>query len=350
MVSPGSSTSLFVAPVMKTVVTTDGLPLGLTVAKVWTRKKFKNSKALARKINRTRVPIEEKESYRWIQNLRETVDCFDDPSRCVHVGDRESDIYELFCEAKAKQTKFLVRIQTDRLAKDGLSKVSTEMKSAVVKGRHRIQVQDSKGQVSIVDLDIQFEQILVHPPIGKKDRYPCLPLTIVYARERGNPSGRKKIEWKLITNLPVRSRKDAIEKINWYATRWKIEVFHKILKSGCRAEDSKLCTAARLANLIAVFCVLSWRVFWMTILKRTLPNEKPEIALMKLEMKILDRLLPNQPKNHDRDLAAYLRKVARLGGYLARANDTPPGNTVKWRGVSRLTDIELGYELAKNCG
>jgi hypothetical protein len=72
--------------------------------------------------------------------------------------------------SKTKQTKFLVRIQTDRLAKDGFSKVSTEMKSAAVKGRHRIQVQDLKGHISVVDLDIQFEQILVHPPIGKKDR------------------------------------------------------------------------------------------------------------------------------------------------------------------------------------
>lgn len=88
----------------------------------------------------------------------------------------------------------------------------------------------------------------------------------------------------------------------------------------------------------------------MTTLKRTLPNEKPEIALTKQEMKILDRLVPHQPTDKDRDLAAYLTEVARLGGYLARANDGPPGNAIMWRGVSRLTDIELGYELAKRCG
>ena len=86
------------------------------------------------------------------------------------------------------------------------------------------------------------------------------------------------------------------------------------------------------------------------MLKRSLPHEKPEIALTKQEMKILDRIIPNHQTDEERDLAAYLNKVARLGGYLARANDAPPGNTVMWRGVSRLTDIELGYELAKNCG
>jgi hypothetical protein len=76
--------------------------------------------------------------------------------------------------------------------------------------------------------------------------------------------GAKEIDWKLITNLSVRSRKDALEKIAWYAMRWKIEAIHKILKSGCKAEASKL--AERIVNLIAVFCILSWRIFWMTMM------------------------------------------------------------------------------------
>jgi hypothetical protein len=87
---------------------------------------------------------------------------------------------------------------------------------------------------------------------------------VIHATERGAPKGRKPIEWKLTTDLPARTRAEAVEKIDWYAMRWKIEVFHKILKSGCRAEESKLRTANRLANLMAVFCILSWRVFWLT--------------------------------------------------------------------------------------
>ncbi|MFS8981554.1 hypothetical protein PO002_45695, partial [Cupriavidus necator] len=99
-------------------------------------------------------------------------------------------------------------------------------------------------------------RITVLPPIGKQRRYPALRLTVIHAIERGAPAGRKRIEWKLITNLPVTTRRQAVEKLDWYALRWKIEVFHKILKSGCKAEDSMLRTADRLANLIAVFCVL----------------------------------------------------------------------------------------------
>lgn len=93
--------------------------------------------------------------------------------------------------------------------------------------------------------------MVVRPPIGKQKEYPELILTAIYAQERDTPRGRDKIEWKLLTDLPVRSRNEAAEKLDWYAQRWKIETFHKILKSGCRAEEAKLRTAERLANLIA---------------------------------------------------------------------------------------------------
>jgi len=100
--------------------------------------------------------------------------------------------------------------------------------------------------------------------------------------------------------------------------RWKIEVFHKILKSGCKAEDSKLRTAQRLTNLIAIFCIVSWRVFWMTMLNRT-PNVPPGLALTKSEMRLLERALP-APAAKEKTLSHYLTKLARLGGYLARAS------------------------------
>ena len=81
------------------------------------------------------------------------------------------------------------------------------------------------------------------------------------------------MDWRLITDLPVTTPGEAIEKLNWYAQRWKIELFHKILKSGCRAEGARLRTAERLANLIAIFCILSWRMFWMTMINRAAPGQ-----------------------------------------------------------------------------
>lgn len=71
----------------------------------------------------------------------------------------------------------------------------------------------------------------------------------------------------------MRSHAQAVEKLQWYALRWKIEVFHKILKSARQAEQSKLRTAERIVNLLAMFCILSWRRFWL--LNRTIPRAKP---------------------------------------------------------------------------
>ena len=122
-------------------------------------------------------------------------------------------------------------------------------------------------------------------------------------------------------------------------------MFHKILKSGCKAEESKLRTAQRLTNLVAVFCILSWRVFWMTMLNRATPAVLPNLALTPTEIAVLDRLVDDRPKARHRTLSHYLTKIARLGGYLARTHDPPPGNTVIWRGLSRLTDIELGIMI-----
>src|SRR5229473_420634 len=299
-------------------VTTEGLPLGLAAIKFWTRKKFKGTAALKKKVNPTRVPIEKKESIRWLENVQQSTALLGDPGRCVHIGDRESDIYELFCAAQEVGTHFLIRTCVDRLVRDG------------------------NGDPDEAVLEIRYRKLRVLPPIGKQKRYTALTLTVIHAEERGAPKNRKKIEWKLITDLPVNSRKEAIEKLEWYALRWKIEVFHKILKSGCKAEESKLRTAQRLTNLVSVFCILSWRVFWMTMLNRSAPDVLPTLALTATEIAVLDRLVNDKPQARGKTLSHYLTKIARLGGYLARANDPPPGNIVIWRGLSRLTAIGLG--------
>jgi len=328
-------------------VTTEGLPLGLAAIKFWTRKKFKGTAALKKKINPTRVPIEHKESIRWLENMRQSTTLFGEPARCIHIGDRESDIYELFCTAQELGTHFLVRSCVDRLAGDGDHTIADEMNDAQVAGVRHVEVCDSKGRVGTAAVEIRYRSIRVLPPIGKQKRYPALTLTVLHAQEREEPTDRPRIDWKLITDLPVHSHEAAVEKLRWYALRWKIEVFHKILKSGCRAEEARLRTAERLVKLISVFCILSWRVFWMTMINRSAPNAEPGLALTDVETTLLDQLVPDKDHRapHEKTLSAYLVKIARLGGYLARASDPPPGNIVMWRGLSRLTDIKLGALL-----
>ena len=146
---------------------------------------------------------------------------------------------------------------------------------------------------------------------------------MLHAEERGRPKGRERISWKLLTDLPVRSREEAIEKLQWYALRWKIEVFHKILKSGCRVEESRLRTAPRLVNLIATCCVVAWRIFWLTMINRSQPAAAPTVALTQLELQLLDRLTHDRTATAPpRTLSHYIVKIARLGGY-PRARPRP---------------------------
>jgi hypothetical protein len=329
------------------VVTEGGLPLGLAAVKFWNREKFRGTAQLKRKINPTRVPIEAKESIRWLDNLRQSVALLGQPERCVHVGDRESDIYELYCLARELGTHFVVRTVVDRLAGNRGHTVKSEMATAQSAGTHVIELRSDDDTVEKVTLDIRYKPIHVCPPIGKQRRYPSLDLTVVHAVEIGAPRGRKPIFWKLITDLEVHSLEAAIEKINWYAMRWKIELFHKILKSGCRAEDAKLRTADRLANLVALFCIVSWRVLWTTMVARADPEADPTMALTITEIAILDLLVGDTGNRGAKPgtLQLYLTKLARLGGYLARNSDPPPGNTVVWRGLRRLADIQLGTEI-----
>jgi Transposase DNA-binding/Transposase Tn5 dimerisation domain len=332
------------------VVTTDGVPLGLSAIKFWTRKRFKGTDALKRKINPTRVPIETKESIRWLENLQYSTALVGEPQRCIHIGDRESDIYELFCLAQEQNTQFLFRLCVDRVAGDGTSLISTLLAHAPVQGHYCLQVTDKQGKQRKAKLEIKFLPLVVHPPLYKKRAYPELTLTVIEARERGPVKNAERIVWKLLTNLPVRSLRSAIEKLSWYALRWKIETFHKILKSGCRAEESRLRTAERLVNLLAIFCILSWRVFWITMLRRAAPLLKASVVFTQAERQVL-QYLQNKNALGRAPLDCYILQLAKLGGYLARATDPPPGTLVIWRGLSRLTDIQLGFSLfAKSCG
>lgn len=221
-----------------------------------------------------------------------------------------------------------------------------------VAGQHRIEVTAEDGSVSEAVLKLRYKRVHILPPIGKQKRYPALDLTVIHAREARTPRGRDRVDWKLVTDLPVTSPEEVVEKLRWYAQRWKIELFHKILKSGCRVEAARLRTAERLAKLIAVFCILSWRIFWTTMINRVAPDAPPRSVLTEAEITVIDRAVRNRTTIPvEKTLAHYLIKVACLGGYLARARDPPPGNIVMWRGWSRLMDMVLGADLMQpKCG
>ena len=326
-------------------ITPEGLPLGLTAAKFWSRDKFKGTTALKRKVNPTRVPIEEKESMRWLDNLRRSTELSGAPERCVHIGDRESDIFELYCLAQELGTQFLVRSCVDRLAEDGDTTISRVLADIAPSGTHNIRFRDAKGVEQSADLQIKFASMTVRPPIGKQKKYSRQELQIIHAKEVCPPEGRAPICWKLITNLAVKSHDEAVHKLHWYALRWKIETFFKTLKTGCKVEDVRLTTADRLANCIALCCVVAWRVSWLTMLSREAPETSPAAVFTEAERRMLELATPDRKQEEPRNLDFYVKAVARLGGYLDRASDAPPGTTVIWRGFSRLADLVEGARI-----
>jgi hypothetical protein len=336
-----------------------GTPLGLTAVKFWTRTQFKGTWTLKRHVNPTRVPIETKESYRWLENLRQSMALLAAPERCVHVADRESDIYELFCLAQDLRTRFLVRVQTNRLAqpppdaqKQNVDhRVFAQLDAAPWSGRHHVTVGNGDETAC---LQVKFATITTLPPIGKQKRYSPQILTYIHALELDSRADRQPIDWKLVTNLPVADLAAAIEKLDWYALRWKAEVFHKVMKSGCRAEETRLQTAERLVKFLALVAVVSWCIFFVTMSARVKPDAPPATVLTAPEINALDRIdaARARPRLRQRTLADYLLQIAMLGGYLARNRDPPPGNMVVWRGLTRLHDIAIGIFIGadRRCG
>ena len=286
---------------------------------LWSRASFKGTTALKRRINPTRVPIDQKESMRWLDNLRLSTELAGAPERCVHVGDRESDIYELYCLAEKLGTGFLVRSCVNRLADDGSTTIANVMGKVQSSGTHEIQFRDAQGKDHRAMLSIRHATMTVRPPIGKQKEYQHQDLQIIYAEELDPPEGRAPIIWKLITNLPVTTHADAVHKLEWYALRWKIETFFRTLKTGCRIEELRLATADRLANCIALCCVVAWRVSWLTMLRREKPNASPSAIFTDTEQILLESSTPERKRKVTHNLDFYVR-AARAAGRLPRSH------------------------------
>ena len=337
-------------------VTLAGTPLGLAAVKYWTRTKFKGTQTLKRHVNPTRIPIEIKESYRWLENLRQSIELLGTPERYVHVADRESDIYELFCLAQDLGKRFLICVQTNRLVEpsqdtpqqDGAHRAFAQRDAAPWVEELRVVIGEDTDDTAC--LQVKFETIKILPPIGNYKRYSPQPLIYIRALETEPSAGRSPIDWKLVTNLPVTDLAGAIEKLNWYVLRWKVEVFHKVVKSGCRAEDSRLQTAERLVKFLALITVVSWRIFFVSMSARAKPDAPPDTVLTAGEIRALDCMgaVRSKPRLRCRTLSEYLLQIGMVGGYLARNHDPPLGNMVVWRGLTRLHDLAIGITIGND--
>jgi hypothetical protein len=324
-------------------LSTDGVPLGILNQKLWTRTKPTGHVTQSGK-NITRIPIEEKESFRWIEAMRNVSGMIENRSRVVHVGDRESDIFELFEESARQGTHFLIRIRDHQRCTEDGGRIFDKIRTTRSKGKYKIRVKSKDGERRVAKIEVKFYPVTVLPSVAKKGLSP-VSAWVISAIEKSPPKGEEKIDWKLLTDIPTDSFDDAIKKIGWYTLRWQIEVYHKILKSGCHVLECRLQTAARLLRYIALMTVVAWRIFWMTIVSRDSPSLKPQAVLTDEEVKAIRLYNKKKAKKITANANDCIRALANLGGFLGRAGDGHPGPFVLWKGYLRLQDIMIGLSL-----
>jgi len=173
---------------------------------------------------------------------------------------------------------------------------------------------------------------------------------MVHVREDLPPEGAKPLEWFLLTTGEIRSVEDAAVRLRWYALRWRIEDWHRVLKTGCRVERLAFETGERLKRAVAINLVIAWRIMVMTLLGRESPELPAEVLFSDLDIRVLKAFARQRNLEGPSTLGIAVMLVARLGGYLARANDPPPGHEVMWRGFTMLQGMSLGFTIALNEG
>ncbi len=156
------------------------------------------------------------------------------------------------------------------------------------------------------------------------------------------------MNWILLTNININNFEEAVEKIQWYCLRWRIEVFHKILKSGLKVEECRLQTADRLIRFLTIMSIIAWRIFFITLVARTNPNLSYTVILTDDEWKVLytKMLKTKDYPEIPPPIREIVRWIAKLGGFLARKNDLEPGPIALWKGWKRLFDLAEGWRLA----
>ncbi|MHC4067181.1 MAG: IS4 family transposase [Planctomycetota bacterium] len=331
-------------------LTPQGTPLGLLNVQCWARE------GIGSRHERHNKPIEGKESWKWVESYRAVSAV---QKRCrktclVVVADREADIHEVFAEQNRtpRAAQLLIRAERSRNRKvldddETCEFLWSLLERQEIIGRREILVPPSEKRAARqATLAVRSVPVTLRPP-KRKAEMPAVRVWAVLAREIAPPDGVEGLEWMLLTTVEVKDKDDAYERLEWYARRWGIEVYHRILKSGCRIEARQLENAHRLCNCLAIDMIVAWRIHHLTTLGQETPDVPCTVYFTDSEWKALATFTTRTKTPPDRppSLNEAVRLLGKLGGHLARVGDGHPGSEVLWRGMARLTDIEIAYNL-----
>jgi hypothetical protein len=335
-----------------------GVPLGLLSQTLWARQAVPEE-GYQEKIERLQcTPIEEKESAKWLLALRETMQRAPPGVKLITVADRESDCFEFITEAQELGALFLVRARTDRklVPEDsaGHESLLEALSSAAVLGTLTLRIPgNGKRKARTTEIEVRVAQVTIKAPPRRgqaKASASMEPRTVnvIGASECAPPPGQEAVSWVLLTNLPVKGFQAAAEKVHWYAKRWGIETWHKVLKSGCKVEDCLLETAARLGRYLTVFSIIAVRLMHVGYLARVQPDAPATEVFSQEEIEALHlRLYQQRPPAEPPSLREVVHMIGRIGGHLGRKGDGEPGMTVLWRGWMRLYEDVLVLRACK---
>jgi hypothetical protein len=323
-------------------VSPNGVPCGLVHQQVWSRDGLKKGK----KEKRKQLPIEEKESYRWLESAEATQKAMSPEMHIITVADREADIFELFALPRPDTMDLLIRATQDRCVQveDPKMRKLWESVEAVPEATDTMITHlEHKPGASARDVTftLRWRTITILAPANKRKKYPHITLTAILVTETEPPEGAEPLSWLLLTSLNVETFSQAAQCVIWYRYRWLIERYHFVLKSGCHLEELQLETAERLERALATYCVVAWRLLWLTYQARKTPDISCELAFQDYEWQALyafthqTNVLPSVPPS----LHEAIHWVAKLGGFLARSSDGEPGVQTIWRGLRRLDDL-----------
>ena len=283
-------TTLAVAP--------SGLPLGVLRATC----EAPRLKSAADKRPSWTVPIEEKDTFRWIEGLRDTMDLAAamPQTRLINVCDREADFFELFEEQRRNPgVDLLVRANHNRGVTEEPGKLFEAIRQAPLQSQVQVQVprQSARPKLSKkkarrkrpsrqANLEVRYQRVQLRPPKYYADKAP-IDIWVIHAWESAPPEGAEAVEWFLLTTVPIGSPEDAVQCLRWYCLRWRIEDWHRVLKSGCRIEQVAHQTAERIRRAVAINLVVAWRIMLMTLLGRQTPELPPEVMFSATELQVL---------------------------------------------------------------
>jgi hypothetical protein len=353
------------------VFTPERLPLGVVDAKVWARDFAEFDKdAEQKRAERKAKPIEDKESIRWIEGYRAACQVAHEASSTlvVSMADSEGDIYEYLMEAQAvegvRKASFIIRacqnralVTSDEAASpNSIHHLREQVARTPVLARRTVEVRKREPQSNddrkrkqprearTAEVVIRAARVKLRGPARPGGKLPDLELNAVLVSELDPPPGVEPIEWMLLTDLPIDKTDNVLTIIDYYMCRWPIEIYFRVLKSGCKVEESQLETAERFEPYLALCMIVAWRVMYVMMLGRECPDLPCDVALDDDEWKAVYATVQKKPPpSQPPSMKTMIGLIASLGGWLGRKCDGDPGPKAMWVGMQRMTDLALGW-------